>query len=109
MTTSKRHILHIAAALLLASASAIATEHVVAQKGKAFSVKKLNVKTGDTVKFVNEDSFSHNVFSVSPAKHFDLGTYPQGGTKSVKFDKPGLVEVECAVHPGMQMLIEVEE
>jgi plastocyanin len=109
MTTLTTHTLHIAAALLLASTSAVATEHVVSQKGKSFSLKKLTVKTGDTVKFVNEDPFSHSVFSVSPAKNFDLGTYPQGGAKTVKFDKPGVVEVECAVHPGMQMFIEVEE
>jgi plastocyanin len=50
---------------LLAAGSAHAAEHVVTQKNKAFSVKKLAVKVGDTIKFVNEDSFAHNVFSLS--------------------------------------------
>ncbi|HMC16780.1 MAG TPA: methylamine utilization protein, partial [Albitalea sp.] len=68
-----KHTVAIVFALVaLASAgSACATEHVVAQKGKAFAVKKLSVKLGDSVKFVNEDPFSHNVFSLSDAKSFD--------------------------------------
>jgi plastocyanin len=93
--------------LLLAGATHAAQEHVIPQKNKAFSVKKLSIKVGDTVKFVNEDSFAHNVFSLSPVKSFDLGSYGNGGAKSVVFDKPGKVEVECAVHPDMLLAIEV--
>ncbi len=96
-----------AAVLALALGNVQAAEQVVAQKGKAFSTKKLNVKVGDSVKFVNEDPFSHNVFSLSATKSFDLGTYPQGGAKSVTFDKAGTVEVECAIHPDMSMVVEV--
>ena len=96
-------------ALALAAPQAMAAEQVVSQKGKAFNVKKLKLKVGDTVKFLNEDPFSHNVFSLSPAKSFDLGSYPQGGAKSVTFDKAGTVDVECAIHPDMSMSIEVEK
>jgi plastocyanin len=95
------------AALIVAGAAWAAQEHVVSQKTKAFSVKKLTVKVGDTVKFVNEDSFAHNVFSLSAAKSFDLGSFGNGGSKAVTFDKPGKVEVECAVHPDMRLDIEV--
>jgi plastocyanin len=56
---------------------------------------------------MNDDPFAHNVFSLSDTKSFDLGSYPQGQGKSVVMDKAGLVEVECAVHPDMKMLIEV--
>jgi plastocyanin len=97
----------VAAIGLFTSLSADAAEHVLAQKGKAFSVKKLQVKVGDTVKFVNEDPFAHNVFSLSDAKSFDLGSFGQGGSKTVTLDKAGTVEVECAVHPDMRMVIEV--
>jgi plastocyanin len=96
-----------AAALLSAHAAVLAAEHVVGQKGKAFSVKKLSVKVGDAVKFVNEDPFSHNVFSLSDAKSFDLGSCGQGSAKTIVFDKAGTVEVECAVHPDMKVIIEV--
>ena len=96
-------------AALTAPVVAAPTEQVVSQKGKAFSVKKLKVKVGDSVKFLNEDPFSHNVFSLSATKSFDLGTYPQGGAKSVTFDKAGTVDVECAIHPDMTLQIEVEK
>ncbi len=89
--------------------SAQAAELVMTQKGKAFGAKTLKIKVGDSVKFVNEDPFSHNVFSLSSVKSFDLGSYPQGGAKSVTFDKAGSVEVECAIHPDMTLAIEVEK
>jgi len=92
---------------LLVAGPAQAGEHLVTQKNKSFSVKKLTVKVGDTVKFLNEDSFAHNVFSLSAPKSFDLGSFGNGGTKTVTFDKPGKVEVECAVHPDMRLDIEV--
>jgi len=85
-----------------------ASEHVVTQRNKAFSQKRLKVKVGQTIKFTNEDSFAHNVFSLSPAKSFDTGSFGNGQSKSVTFDKPGKVEVECAIHPEMRLDVEVE-
>ena len=95
-------------ACLLAT-GAQAGEHTVSQKGKAFSQTSIKVKAGDSVKFVNDDAFSHNVFSLSEAKSFDLGTYAKGAAKNVTFDKPGKVEVECAIHPDMRMTVEVSK
>jgi plastocyanin len=93
--------------LCLATGFASAAEHVVTQKNKAFGVKSLKAKVGDTVKFANEDSFAHNVFSLSPAKSFDTGSFGAGQSRSITLDKPGKIEVECAVHPDMQLVIEV--
>jgi plastocyanin len=107
-STPKKTLALAAVALTVAGVAWASQEHVVAQKNKAFAVKKLTVKVGDTVKFVNEDSFAHNVFSLSAAKSFDLGSFGTGGSKSVTFDKPGKVEVECAVHPDMRLDIEVK-
>ena len=61
------------------------------------------------MKFTNEDSFFHNVFSLSDAKMFDLGSYAKGKSKSVVFDQAGKIEVECAIHPSMHMVLEVSE
>ena len=106
---SPKHLLVLGAGIMVLAGSARASqEHVVSQKNKAFSTKKLSVKVGDTVKFANEDSFAHNVFSLSPTKSFDTGSFGGGTSKSVTFDKPGKVEVECAVHPDMQLEIEVK-
>jgi len=86
----------------------MASEHEIAQKNKTFSAKELKIKRGDTVSFPNHDPFFHNVFSLSPSKTFDLGSYPKGETRKVTFDKPGKVEVECAIHPHMFLTIDVE-
>jgi plastocyanin len=103
--------LHLTAALLAVAiaAPAYAAEHVVNQKNKNFSIKTIKVQAGDSVKFVNDDPFAHNVFSLSDVKSFDLGSYGQGLAKSVLLDKPGTVEVECAVHPDMKLVIEVRK
>jgi len=95
-------------ALALTAGHAFAAEQVVSQKNKSFSVKKLTVQVGDSVRFVNDDPFAHNVFSLSDTKSFDLGSYGQGLAKSVLMDKSGIVDVECAVHPDMKMTIEVK-
>lgn len=95
-------------AFALLSATAFAAEHEVGQKGKEFTAKTLDIKVGDSVKFTNDDPFQHNVFSVSDTKQFDLGSYPQGQSRSVTFDKPGVVEVECSIHPNMQMVVNVK-
>ena len=81
----------------------------VTQKDKKFSQAKLTLSVGDSVSFKNEDPFSHNIFSLSDTKTFDLGSYPQGQSKKVTFDKPGTVEVECAIHPDMKLTIEVKK
>lgn len=95
------------ALVLLAAHPAQAEEVVVSQKNKAFSTKKLKLKVGDSIKFVNEDGFAHNVFSLSAAKSFDTGSFGNGQARSVTFDKAGAVEVECAVHPDMRLDVEV--
>jgi plastocyanin len=89
--------------------SAYSAELLIDQKDKQFSKKSVKIKVGDVVEFRNSDPFAHNIFSLSDPKSFDLGSYPQGQSKKVTFDKPGKVEVECSIHPGMQMVIEVEK
>lgn len=94
-------------AMMFAAGAAGAQDYLVDQKDKQFSQKALKIKVGDTVEFRNSDDLSHNVFSLSDTKSFDLGSYPKGSSKKVTFDKPGKVDVECSIHPSMQMSIEV--
>lgn len=94
---------------LCMSTKVLAETHEVGQKNKEFTIEKLTIKKGDTVSFINLDSFYHNVFSLSDAKLFDLGSYPKGEAREVVFDVAGEVEIECAIHPNMRMVIEVKE
>jgi|SRR5450631_273170 len=91
------------------SGIAVGAEFEVGQLNKAFEVNELKVKVGDTVSFKNNDPFAHNIFSLSDVKSFDLGSYQFGQTRKVVLDKPGIVEVECALHPGMKMTILVQK
>ena len=74
---------------------------VITQINKTFIPEVLPIMVGTTINFPNEDTVYHNVFSVSKAKPFDLGLYPQGSQKTVTFDKPGLVKIYCNIHPQM--------
>jgi plastocyanin len=103
-----RNVLTALLVLAATCGQAFAAEHVISQKSKSFSVRKMTVQPGDSVKFVNDDPFAHNVFSLSDSKSFDLGSYGQGLAKTVLMDKSGIVDVECAVHPDMKMTIEVK-
>jgi plastocyanin len=78
---------------------------VLAQRQQAFSERVLSCVVGTVVDFPNQDPIFHNVFSVSPVKRFDLGKYPKGHSKQVRFDKPGLVQVFCDIHPSMACFI----
>lgn len=94
--------------LAVFSTAAFSAEFVVEQKDKKFEPKTLSIKVGDTVEFRNMDPFNHNVFSLSDGKTFDLGSYPKGNSKKVTFDKAGIIEVECAIHPEMTLNINVK-
>jgi len=59
------------------------------------------IPVGSSVSFPNADPIFHNVFSLSGAKKFDLGYYPAGQTRVVKFEQPGVVQVYCHLHPNM--------
>lgn len=93
--------------LCLTTTTAVAEELIVSQKDKRFSTKEIVAKVGDKVSFLNEDPFYHNIFSISDTHIFDLGSYPQGETRSIILEKAGDIEVECAIHPTMRMKIHV--
>jgi hypothetical protein len=45
------------------------------------------------------------VFSLSKTKTFDLGRYAVGQSKSVQFDRPGIVRVFCDIHSHMNAFV----
>jgi plastocyanin len=75
------------------------------QRNETFLPNVLAITVGTVVNFPNNDSTYHNVFSLSKAKRFDLGRYAQGRSKSVRFDRPGIVRVFCDIHSHMSAFI----
>lgn len=80
-------------------------EPVMAQHDGQFVPSFLIVVAGQTVSMPNEDQLAHNVYSLSPAKQFDLGFYTKGEHKTVTFDRPGIVDVQCLIHAFMRARI----
>ena len=77
------------------------------QRNETFIPNLLAITVGSVVDFPNNDSTYHNVFSLSKPKRFDLGRYAQGRSKSVRFDRPGVVRVFCDIHSHMSAFIVV--
>jgi hypothetical protein len=83
------------------------SEAVMEQKGRTFSPDLAVISAGSKVSFPNLDPIFHNVFSLSRAKAFDLGNYSNGQTRIVTFPHPGVVLVNCRLHPNMSAAIVV--
>ena len=77
----------------------------VQQMNRRFVPDIVVVPVGSIVSFPNMDPIFHNVYSLSKAKAFDLGSYDKGETRRVAFQKPGVVEVYCHFHPNMAATI----
>lgn len=86
---------------------AVAARAQLLQKNKTFSPHVLPILVGTAVDFPNEDPIFHSAFSNYNGQLFDLGLYPPGTTKSVRFRRPGIVRVFCNIHPTMSAVIVV--
>lgn len=73
----------------------------IGQKDKTFIPYVTAIRTGTTIDFPNGDKIFHSVYSESAPEKFHLPEYPQGESRSVTFDKPGHVELFCAIHSHM--------
>jgi plastocyanin len=78
---------------------------VIEQRDETFRPHVRPVLRGATVAFPNQDPVFHNVFSLSSARSFDLGRYPKGASKSVRFDRAGVVQVFCHIHSDMSAVV----
>jgi plastocyanin len=87
-----------------AAAAAPAPAHVI-QRNRTIIPHVTVVQTGARVDFPNEDDVFHNIFSLSGPKHFNLGRYPPGASRSEVFAKPGVVRLFCDIHSEMSGVI----
>ena len=79
----------------------------IRQRNEAFTPRVVAVTIGSEVEFPNDDTIYHNVFSLSRARNFNLGRYPRGDTRRVRFDRPGVVKVFCDIHSHMSATVMV--
>ena len=71
----------------------------IVQANRRFTPRVLAVAAGSRVEFANLDRVYHNAFSVSAARRFDLGKYLPGHVDTVAFDRAGVANLHCDIHP----------
>jgi plastocyanin len=74
---------------------------VMDQINRAFVPDLLVIPVGSTVAFPNSDSVSHQIYSFSPAKRFQLPLYRGKPYPPVHFDQAGIVTLGCNIHDEM--------
>jgi plastocyanin len=74
---------------------------IMDQRDRAFSPRVLVVRVGTSVEFPNNDTVSHQVYSFSQAKKFQLPLYKGKSRLPVTFDRAGLVVLGCNIHDQM--------
>jgi plastocyanin len=82
---------------------------VMDQMHRMFVPEVLVVALGSTVSFPNSDSVSHQIYSFSPAKRFQLPLYRGKPYPPVLFDHTGIVILGCNIHDWMIGYIDVTD
>jgi plastocyanin len=81
----------------------------VSQKNLQFHPFVTVVPVGADVSFPNLDPTKHHVYSFSPAKKFELKLFAKDQSRTVHFDKAGVVALGCNIHDQMSAFIVVTD
>jgi len=68
-------------------------------EGNSFKPDSLTIKVGDTVTWINKDSYNHTV--KAKTGEFDSGNMANGAKFSFTFDKEGTYDYICGIHTFM--------
>jgi plastocyanin len=82
---------------------------VMDQINRAFAPDLLVIPVESSVAFPNSDSVSHQIYSFSPAKRFQLPLYRGKPYPPVVFDQPGVVTMGCNIHDEMLAYIVITD
>lgn len=82
---------------------------VIAQQNLQFHPFLTIIPVGADVSFPNLDSTKHHVYSFSPAKRFELKLFARDQSRTVHFDKAGVVALGCNIHDQMSAFIVVTD
>ena len=91
------------------SVGALAGNQMIHQQGRVFGPDSVTVKKGDALTFLNDDTIPHNIMSASKGNEFNLGSQAPGMSTDVTFKESGDVQVICAIHPRMKMMVKVTD
>jgi plastocyanin len=74
---------------------------IVDQADLAFVPDVSVIPVGSSLSFPNSDAVSHQVYSFSPPRRFQLPLYRGKPYPPVVFDQPGIVTLGCNIHDNM--------
>lgn len=77
----------------------------IEQRNMHFSPFVSVVPVGANVSFPNFDATRHHVYSFSPAKRFELKLFARDQSRSVRFDKAGIIAIGCNIHDQMSAFL----
>ena len=80
---------------------------IMDQVNLAFVPDVLVIPVHSSVQFPNSDAISHQVYSFSSARQFQLPLYRGKPYPPVTFDQPGIVTLGCNIHDNMLAYIVV--
>lgn len=82
---------------------------VVSQQDLQFHPFVTIIPVGADVSFPNLDPTKHHVYSFSAAKKFELKLFAKDQSRTVHFDKAGIVALGCNIHDQMSAFIVVTD
>jgi plastocyanin len=77
-----------------------ATSNTIYMKGSTFSNANLQVKTGSTITWMNDDNITHTVTADDTS--FDSGDIVAGAKFNMTFNVAGTYAYHCKYHSGMK-------
>lgn len=106
MALTRRTLLGLAALVPFVPLPARAAMNVhMTIKSFKFSPAEVEIKVGDTVEWINEDSAPHTATAAD--KSWTTPTLNNGDKASVTFDKAGTFAFACKFHPSMKGVVKV--
>lgn len=89
-----------AGAASTAGTNTAASKNEILIEGNSFKPDSLTIKAGDSIKWINKDSYNHTVTAKNG--EFESGNLASGAEFSFTFSKEGTFEYICGVHTFMK-------
>src|SRR5881275_536255 len=83
--------------------------YVISQQNLQFHPFLTIVPVGADISFPNLDPTKHHVYSFSAAKRFELKLFAKDQSRTIRFDKPGVVALGCNIHDQMSAFVVVTD
>jgi cytochrome c peroxidase len=98
------------ATIIAAKAPAVPAQRAtsISQHDKTFTPTHVQVRRGERIWVLNNDTRTHNIRVFDRRLDFDSGAQEPGETVQIAFPKSGSYLVFCSIHPQMELAVDVK-